>query len=147
MDPRISIITLGVADLDRARAFYTGLGLPVSETPGEGIVFFRMQGTVLALYPHDKLAEDLGPDFDAAPRGASGRGFSAVTLAHNTRSKEEVDSLIARAEALGGKVEKPAQDTFWGGYSGYISDPDGHLWEFAWAEFWQFNEDGSLILP
>lgn len=100
-----------------------------------------MQGTVLALYPHDRLAADVGPGF-AAPKA----GFSGVTLAHNTRTKDEVDALLTRAEAAGGKIEKPAADTFWGGYSGYVSDPDGHLWEIAWADFWQFREDGSLIL-
>ena len=141
MDPRISIITLGVTDLERATAFYTALGLPLAQTGSEGIAFFRMAGTVLALYPHDKLAEDVGSRFVGGTTG-----FSGVTLAHNTRTKPEVDALLARAEAAGGRIEKPARDVFWGGYSGYFSDPDGHLWEVAWADFWQFNPDGSLIL-
>ena len=141
MEPRISIITLGVADLQRAYDFYTALGLTSSKTPADGIIFFRTSGTVLALYPHDKLAEDVGPKF-----GGTRQGFSGITLAHNTRTKPEVDALLARAEAAGGTIEKPAGDVFWGGYSGYFSDPDGHLWEVAWADLWEFHADGSLVL-
>ena len=73
-------------------------------------------------------------------------GFSGVTLAHNTRSKQEVDDVLALAVSAGAKLEKPAQDVFWGGYSGYFSDPDGYLWEVAYADFWQFNQDGSLVI-
>jgi len=142
MEPRISIITLGVADLARAYRFYhEGLGFPTSSALDSGIIFFKTAGTCLALYPHDKLGEDLGPRF-AEPKGA----FSGVTLAHNTKTKAEVDEILARAEQLGGRIEKPAQDTFWGGYSGYFSDLDGHLWEVAYADFWQFNDDGSLVI-
>lgn len=142
MEARISIITLGVADLERSFKFYhQGLGFPTSSKPDAGIIFFQTAGTCLALYPHDKLAADVGPKFANAAAG-----FSGVTLAHNTRSKDEVDTILAQAESLGGKIEKTAQDTFWGGYSGYFSDPDGHLWEVAYADFWQFNADGSLVI-
>ena len=90
-------------------------------------------------------AEDVGPQF--APLAAGeGKRFSGVTLAHNTRSKEEVDALLQQAEAAGATILKPAQDVFWGGYSGYFSDPDGHLWEIAYADCWQFNDDGSLVI-
>ena len=142
MEARISIITLGVADLERAYRFYhEGLGFPTSSKPEAGIIFFQTAGTCLALYPRNKLAEDVSPKF-----AGQTAGFSGVTLAHNTRNQDEVDALLAKAESLGGTIEKPAQDTFWGGYSGYFCDPDGHLWEIAYADFWRFNADGSLVI-
>lgn len=146
MEPRISIVTLGVRDLNRSFAFYhEGLGFPTGMSPEGGIVFFRTGGTCLALYPLDKLAEDAGERF-AAPPGDDPR-FSGVTLAHNTRTRAEVDEVLARAEAAGGTIEKPAREVFWGGYSGYFSDPDGHLWEVAHADSWEFHPDGSLVIP
>jgi len=141
VEPRISIVTLGVADLARAYAFYRdGLGWPTTWTPDKGIVFFQTGGTCLALYPRDKLAEDVGEGWGDKPAG-----FSGVTLAHNVRTPEEVDAGLALAEAAGGRIEKPAQKAFWGGYSGYFSDPDGHLWEVAYGAF-EFNDDGSLVI-
>ncbi len=125
MEPRITIVTLGVDDLARAIAFYRdGLGLPLEGEP-EGIAFFALQGTRLALYPREALADDAGISAD-------GSGFSGVTLAHNVRSKAEVDALLERAFGAGGRLIQPAEDKFWGGYSGYFADPDGHLWEVAW---------------
>ena len=142
MEPRISIITLGVSDLERSYKFYhEGLGLPTSRTPESGIIFFQTGGVCLALYPLDKLAEDVSPS-ESSERGR----FSGITLAHNTKSKDEVDAILSLAEKAGGKIEKPAQDVFWGGYSGYFSDPDGYLWEVAFADFWKFNKDGSLVI-
>ena len=142
MEPRISIITLGVQDLERSYRFYQeGLGFSTQWNPEQGIIFFQTRGVCLALYPHEKLAEDVNPGF-SRERG----GFSGITLAHNTRAKNEVDEVLALAEKAGGKIEKPAQMVFWGGYSGYFSDPDGHLWEVAWAESWEFNDDGSLVV-
>jgi catechol 2,3-dioxygenase-like lactoylglutathione lyase family enzyme len=142
MEPRISIITLGVSDLERSYKFYhEGLGLPTSRTPESGIIFFQTGGVCLALYPLDKLAEDVSPT-QSSERGR----FSGITLAHNTKSKDEVDAILSLAEKAGGRIEKPAQDVFWGGYSGYFSDPDGYLWEVAFADFWNFNADGSLII-
>jgi catechol 2,3-dioxygenase-like lactoylglutathione lyase family enzyme len=142
MEPRISIITLGVADLERSYRFYHhGLGLPTTHKPEDGIIFFKTGGVRLALYPVDKLVEDVSPDFP----GERSR-FPGITLAHNTREKAQVDQILQQAVEAGGSIEKPAQDTFWGGYSGYFSDPDGYLWEVAYAESWEFNPDGSLVI-
>jgi len=141
MEPRVSIITLGVRDLERSYQFYSKLGFPSSKNPEEGIIFFKTGGVCLALYPWDALAKDVSPDMAVVKEG-----FSGVTLAHNTRSKQEVDDVLALAVSAGAKLEKPAQDVFWGGYSGYFSDPDGYLWEVAYADFWQFNPDGSLVI-
>ena len=130
MEPRISIITLGVADLVASTRFYRdGLGLPLREG-GDGIAFFETKGTWLALFPREALAAD-------ATVPADGAGFRGFTFAHNVRSREEVDAVLKEAEAAGASVIKPAQDTDWGGYSGYFSDPDGYLWEVAWnPHFW-----------
>jgi catechol 2,3-dioxygenase-like lactoylglutathione lyase family enzyme len=139
MEPRVSIICLGVSDLERSLRFYRdGLGLPTTRRAEDGIVFFQTQGTCLELYPYDELAKDVGPEFDV-PRSK----FPGITIAHNVRTKAEVDEVMAQAEAAGGRIEKPAADTSWGGYSGYFSDPDGYLWEVAFGAF-DFNDDGSL---
>ena|SRR2546423_6914505 len=141
MEPRISIITLGVADVDRSVKFFRdGLGFPTSAKTGDPIAFFATAGTRLAVYPLERLAEDIGPQIKPV------RGFSGVTLAHNVRTKEEVAEVLALAERAGGKIIKPAQDVFWGGHSGYFSDLDGYYWEVAWAPASQFDESGSLIL-
>jgi catechol 2,3-dioxygenase-like lactoylglutathione lyase family enzyme len=133
------MITLGVADLARSYRFYKdGLGLPTTRTPDEGIVFFRTQGVAVALYPYSKLAEDVGPGWDV-PRSR----FTGITLAHNVRERHQVDEVLALAAAAGARIVKPAVEVFWGGYSGYFADPDGHLWEVAWGAF-DFNDDGSL---
>ena len=131
MEPRISIITLGVSDLRRSVEFYRdGLGLPLFDENTESIAFFQLQGTWLALYPLETLAEDAGV---LAERS----GFSGVTLAHNVRTREQVDAVLDVAVAAGASLVKPAQDTFWGGYSGYFSAPEGYLWEVAWnPHFW-----------
>lgn len=130
MEPRLSLITLGVRDLARSIEFYEkGLGLPRREG-GEGVAFFETRGTWLALYPLEALAQD-------AETKADGSGFPGFTLAHNLRSRREVDDLFEEAKAAGAKIVKPPGDTFWGGYSGYFSDPDGYLWEIAWnPHFW-----------
>lgn len=142
MEPRISLITLGVADLEVSLRFYRdGLGLPTTWTPDKGVIFFKTSGTTLALYPFELLARDVGQQF-VAPKGQ----FPGITLAHNVREKEDVDKLLRKAELAGGKIEKPGQNAQWGGYSGYFSDPDGYLWEVAWGAF-DFREDGSLDIP
>lgn len=142
MEPRISIITLGVADLARSLRFYRdGLGLPTTWSGDRGVVFFKTSGVCLALYPCEKLAEDAGMS-----SGNERAKFAGITLAHNVREKKEVVQILAQAEAAGGKIEKPGQDTFWGGYSGYFSDPDGYLWEVAWGAF-PLRTDGSLEIP
>ena len=139
MEPRISLIALGVADLERAYRFYRdGLGLPTTRKPEDGIIFFQTSGVTLELFPYRDLAADIGPGWDV-PRSK----FTGITLAHNVRERAEVDRLLAQAEAAGGRIVKPAGDTDWGGYSGYFTDPDGYLWEVAWGAF-EFNEDGSL---
>ena len=124
MEPRISLITLGVADLERATRFYAEcLGLPRIATP-PSITFFELGKTWLALWPWESLAADAG----LAPQGSGFRGFA---LAHNVRSPAEVDALLARAAAGGGTLTKPGHATDWGGYSGYFTDPDGFVWEIA----------------
>ena len=125
MEPRISIVTLGVSDMERSVRFYRdGLGLPTDYSSGN-VAFFQTAGTWLGLYPRESLAQD-------ATVPSEGHGFTGVTLAHNVRSRPEVDATLAEAEAAGATIVKPAQDVFWGGYSGYFADPDGHLWEVAW---------------
>lgn len=125
MEPRISFVTLGVADLERATRFYEEvLQLPRLDTP-PGVVFFEMGKTWLALYPRELLAEDAGVP-------AEGSGFAGFTLAHNVRTEEGVDALLTEVEARGGRVIKPAQAADWGGRTGYFADPDGFLWEVAW---------------
>ncbi len=129
MKPHITLITLGVADLDRAIDFYqNGLGLPRKEGP-EGIAFFETAATMLSLYPREKLAEDIG----VPPEGS---GFQGFTLAHNVESPEAVDTTLAEAVTAGAELIKPGQDVFWGGYSGYFRDPDGFYWEVAHNPFW-----------
>ena len=140
MEPRVSIITLGVEDLDRAVAFYRdGLGWPVSGASNEGIAFFKTRGTVLALYPRKELAADVKTE----PEGG---GFSGFTLAHNVVEKERVDSVLEEVAAVGARIVKEAEDVFWGGRSGYFADPDGHLWEVAWNPYAPLAEDGNLTL-
>jgi catechol 2,3-dioxygenase-like lactoylglutathione lyase family enzyme len=129
------MITLGVADLERAVRFYEGgLGLPRMPFEG-GAAFFTLNGSWLSLYPWDALAED-------ATVPTTGTGFRGITLAHVVKSKEEVDQILNQVVRAGGKLVKKAQDVFWGGYSGYFSDPDGHLWEVAWnPHFWPGPRD------
>jgi catechol 2,3-dioxygenase-like lactoylglutathione lyase family enzyme len=134
MEPRLTLVTLGVSDLERAVEFYhEGLGLPLAEEDTEDIAFFDLGGTRLALYPWDELAEDA----TVSPEGA---GFRGVTLAHNVASKEAVDATLKEAVEVGATLVKPAEDVFWGGYSGYFADPDGHLWEVAWNPYWELEE-------
>jgi catechol 2,3-dioxygenase-like lactoylglutathione lyase family enzyme len=142
MEPRISIITLGVSDLARAIRFYRdGLGFPTQAKDDAPIAFFMTGGTRLALYPREKLAEDVAPGL-AISRG----GFGGITLAHNVRTKEEVAQVLKLAEKAGGKIMKQAQDVFWGGHSGYFSDPDGYYWEVAWGPMFTFDASGAIVV-
>ena len=136
MQPRISMVTLGVKNLNTAVEFYQqGLGLPRREPYSDDIAFFDLNGTWLGLYPWDKLAEDV----TVSPEGS---GFRGVTLAHNVKSKEEVNKVMSQAIKAGATLVKEAQDVFWGGYSGYFADMDGHLWEIAWNPYgWIGPED------
>jgi catechol 2,3-dioxygenase-like lactoylglutathione lyase family enzyme len=140
MEQRVSIVTLGVADLKRSREFYERLGWRRAMAKAEGIVFFQAGGIALALYPRDELAKD-------ARVPPHGDGFTGVSLAYNARKRAEVDSVLAEAEAAGAKLLKTAQEAFWGGYSGYFSDPDGFLWEVAWNPSFAIAADGSIRIP
>ncbi|MEZ4450364.1 MAG: VOC family protein [Nannocystaceae bacterium] len=143
MEARITIITLGVRDLPRAIRFYRdGLGFPTTADDDAPIAFFSTGGVRLALYPRDRLAEDIAEDLrDAGP------GFGGIALAHNVRERRQVAEVLALAERAGAKIVKPAQDTFWGGHSGYFSDPDGYYWEVAWGPMFDFDAQGQLLLP
>ncbi len=140
MDQRMSIITLGVADLKRSREFYERLGWKKSSASSEAIVFFQAGGMALALYLRHELAKDARID-------AEGHGFRAITIAYNARTREEVDAVLAEAKAAGASVAKPAEEAFWGGYSGYFADPDGFLWEVAWNPHFAIAADGAIRLP
>ena len=140
MEQRVSIVTLGVANLKRSREFYERLGWRRSMAKAEGIVFFQAGGMALALLPRGELAKDV----NIAPDGS---GFKGISLAYNTRNRAEVDSILEDAEAAGAKLLKPAREAVWGGYSGYFSDPDGFLWEVAWNPSFRMAEDGSIQIP
>jgi catechol 2,3-dioxygenase-like lactoylglutathione lyase family enzyme len=142
MEPRITLLTLGVSDLPRAVLFYRdGLGFPTTYQDGDGVAFFETGGPRLSLYPLDDLAADIGPDI--VP---SRSGFGGITIAHNVRTKEEVAPVLALAEKAGGRIVKPAQEVFWGGYSGYFTDPDGYYWEVAWNPKLPLEPDGKMSL-
>jgi uncharacterized protein len=139
MEQRLSLVTLGVADLKRARRFYEdGLGWRRGNDHEE-VAFYQLGGMVLALWGREALKEE-------ARQPDTGNGFGGIALAYNTRSREEVDAVLAQAEAAGGRILKPAEDAFWGGYSGYFADPDGHPWEVAWNPDWTIATDGSVRL-
>ncbi len=145
--PRIKVLTLGVSDLERSLAFYRdGLGLPTDGIIGQefedgAVVFFRMNDDlILALYPTASLAKD-------ARIAATQARLGAVSIGHNVGSREEVDAVMRQAEQAGAAVTDPPHDRFWGGYSGYFHDPDGHLWEVAWNPHFPFAQDGSLVIP
>lgn len=146
MEQRVSIITLGAADLKRSRAFYERMGWrrAMSKDNAEGIVFFQAGGMALALYPRHELAKDASV---ADSNAADGHGFGGITLAYNGRTRAEVDSVLNQGAAAGAKIVKPAQEAFWGGYSGYFSDPDGFLWEVAWNPSFPIGKDGSIRIP
>ena len=147
MRPRITVITVGVDDLERALGFYRdGLGLPTQGIVGTeyehgAVAFFALQaGVQLALWPRRSIAHDAGlPVSPPSP--------TDVTLGHNVSSREEVDAVLAQASNAGARIVKPAHETFWGGYAGYFQDLDGHLWEVAWNPHFPFAQDGSLVLP
>jgi uncharacterized protein len=132
MDPKITLVTLGVKEIDESVRFYRdGLNFPMQDREEDSdVAFFKLDGTWLSLYPRDLLAEDAAIPDDKA-------GFSGITLAHNVPFKDEVDVILEEAKEAGGRIVKPAQDVFWGGYSGYFADVDGHLWEVAYPELTQ----------
>nr|BFD68686.1 VOC family protein [Bdellovibrio sp. HAGR004] len=141
MEARLTMITLGVQNLEISRNFYEkGLGWNVSPASNEDVVFLRTGGVVLALFPSVELAKDAGVD-------ARGSGFREFSIAHNVNTREEVAKVLAEAEKAGGRIIKPAQDVFWGGHSGYFEDPDRFLWEVAWNPMAPLNERGEMQLP
>ena len=139
MEQRVSLITLGVDDLERSRNFYEALGWRPADSPS-GVVFFQAGGMIVGLWSRENLAED-------AKIKDTGKGFAGISIAYNTRSKDEVDAVLAEAKAAGARILKPAEEVFWGGYSGYFADPDGHLWEVAWNPGWVVSADGSVRMP
>jgi uncharacterized protein len=140
LEPRVTMITLGVADVAQSRAFYERLGFKASTASQETVCFMQLGGLVLSLFSRASLAED-------AHVANSPPGFSGVTLAHNCRSEAEVDAVLAHAVRCGATLQKPAQKVFWGGYSGYFADPDGHLWEVAHNPFLPLDAQGRGQLP
>ena len=139
MEQRVSLITLGVRDLARSRAFYEALGWLTGAEPDDDVVFFQAGGMIVALWSREELAVDSGLDDSG--------GWGGVTLAHNVRSPAEVDTVIAEAEAAGATISRHGAETFWGGYSGVFVDPDGHAWEIAHNPRWTITEDGATRLP
>lgn len=139
MEQRISLITLGVADLDRARTFYERLGWRGQEV--ERTVFFQAGGLAVVLWGRRQLAEDAG----LTDSGTD--GFGGMSLAHNVRTRDEVDEVLAAAEAAGATVTRPARDTFYGGYAGCFTDPDGHVWEIAHNPGFALAPDGTITVP
>jgi uncharacterized protein len=138
VEQRVSLITLGVADVARARAFYEALGWKPGAQPGDDVVFFQAGGMIVALWGRDQLAEDSGVEDSG--------GWGGVTLAYNVGSPGEVDAVIAEAEAAGATIPRHGAPTFWGGYSGVFVDLDGHPWEVAHNPSWTIHEDGSVTL-
>jgi uncharacterized protein len=138
MEQRVSLITLGVADVARARRFYEALGWTTGAEPGDEVVFFQAGGMIVALWDRAQLAED--------STVSDSHGWGGVTLAYNTRSPEEVDTVLAEAAVAGATVGRRGAETFWGGYSGVFIDPDGHPWEVAHNPHWNVHEDGSVAL-
>ncbi|HEY7002733.1 MAG TPA: VOC family protein [Gaiellaceae bacterium] len=139
MDQRVSLITLGVADLQRAREFYEALGWRSGAAPADDVVFFQAGGMILALWGRDQLAED--------STVTDPGGWGGITLAYNVGSPEEVDAVVEEARAAGAEIGREPEATFWGGYSAVFIDPDGHPWEVAHNPHWTITPDGATVLP
>ena len=139
MEQRVSLITLGVRDLERSRAFYEALGWRTRAEPGADVVFFQSGGMVVALWDRARLAEDSGVE--------DSPGWGGMTLAHNVGSPADVDAVVAEARAAGATIVREPGATFWGGYSAAFADPDGHPWEIAHNPHWTLRDDGSIELP
>lgn len=137
---RVSLVTLGVSDLARARKFYEAMGMQRRLKQAEGVAFFGASGVVISLWSREALAKDSNVE-DSKP------GFSGIALAYNVASEPEVDAILRAAEGAGGKILKPAQRAFWGGWYGHFADPDGHIWEVAHNPGFSFDERGNLVVP
>ena len=140
MEQRLSLVTLGVADVAASKKFYEALGWQAVKFASQDVCFFRMGGMALGLYGRQALADDATIE-NSAP------GFAGVSIAWNGRSEGDVDAALKTAIAAGATLVKPAQKVFWGGYSGYFTDPDGHLWEVAYNPFWTIDTNGALDIP
>ena len=138
MEQRVSLVTLGVADLARARAFYEALGWTTRAEPDDDVVFFQAGGMIVALWGRQQLAEDSGVEDSG--------GWGGITLAYNAHSPADVDAVLAEAEAAGATIRRKGAETFWGGYSGAFTDPDGHAWEVAHNPHWTLAPDGAIHL-
>jgi uncharacterized protein len=138
VEQRLSLVTLGVSDLARSRAFYEALDWTTRAEPDDDVVFFQTGCMIVALWGRTKLAGDSGVQDEG--------GWGGVTLAHNVRSPQEVDAVLTEAGAAGAAIARPGAPTFWGGYSGVFLDPDGHPWEVAHNPHWRLAEDGSVSL-
>jgi catechol 2,3-dioxygenase-like lactoylglutathione lyase family enzyme len=138
MDQRVSLITLGVGDLARSRAFYESLGWKTGAEPGDDVVFFQTGGLIVALWDRGMLARDSGVEDSG--------GWGGVTLAYNVGSPQAVDGVLVEAAAAGARIARAGGETFWGGYSGVFVDPDGHPWEVAHNPHWAMGDDGSVTL-
>jgi predicted lactoylglutathione lyase len=138
MEQRLSLVTLGVADVARARAFYEALGWVSGAAPADDVVFFQAGGMIVALWDRARLAEDTVVEDNG--------GWGGVTLAYNARSPVDVDAVIDEARRAGARIAREGAATFWGGYSGVFVDPDGHPWEVAHNPFWTIADDGSILL-
>ena len=136
---RLTQMTLGVGNLDKAKKFYEAVLNMPPNTSYDGVVFFELPGTWISLYPLEKLANDIAPEVPTHRDG-----FSGITLAHNAGSKDEVIAVIERARSAGANVVKEPQETFWGGFSGYFADLDGYYWEVAWGPMFAFTGNGEL---
>ncbi|TNE40439.1 MAG: VOC family protein [Alphaproteobacteria bacterium] len=140
MDQRISLITLGVRDLEKSTAFFEALGWKRSVKEAAGVAFFQCGSIAFGLFPREELAKDAGIS-------EQGSGFSGITLAYNARRKADVDAIFKEVTALGAEIVKAPEDVFWGGYSGYFRDLDGHLWEVAWNPGFEIDAGGAIHLP
>lgn len=139
MEQRVSVITLGVSDLERSKAFYAALGWEGKSPPDGDVVFFQAGGMVVGLWGREQLAEDS----EVTDRG----GWGGITLAHNVASPDEVDRVLAEAEAAGATIGRAGSKAFWGGYNGVFHDPDGHAWEIAHNPYWPIADDGTVHMP
>jgi uncharacterized glyoxalase superfamily protein PhnB len=140
MDQRISAVTLGVADVNRARAFYERLGWAPTKGSDDKAAFFQMNGLALMLYSMKELAKDAGVE-------RPGMGFDNVTVSYNVRTQAEVKQALAKAKKAGGTILRDAAQQFWGGFSGYFADPDGHAWEVAFNPHWKLDAKGNIRMP
>ena len=140
MEQRITLVTLGVENLERSTAFFERLGWRRSVREATGVSFFQCGGIAVGLCPMADLARDAGVSPDRS-------GFGGFAIAHNTRSKDEVDAVLEEAKSAGAEIVKAAEEAFWGGYSGYFQDLDGHLWEVAWNPGFALDEEGAVRLP